>query len=118
MKVYGIVRCDTVKRARAWLDAQGIAYDFVDFRKSPPTRDLLEHWAKAVGVESLVNRRGSTWRMLSSAEQSAAADAESAIALMLARPTVIKRPVVESAHALVVGFDAADYARRFGAVRR
>ena len=113
MKLHGIANCDTVKKARAWLDANAIGYEWIDFRKSPPSRATLERWAGAAGWEKLLNRRGTTWRKVPPEQQSAVRDAASAIALMQARPTLIKRPVIETDGEVSVGFDTEDYARRF-----
>src|ERR1043166_1002589 len=97
MKVYGIVNCNTVKAARAWLDRRELDYEFVDFKKTPPTRELLERWCRTFGWESVLNRRGTPWRLLPPAAQANVKDEKSAIALMLEKPTVIKRPVVDDA---------------------
>ena len=93
--LYGIPNCDTVKRTRAWLQARGVPHRFHDFKKDgvPPQR--LDAWVAAVGWEALVNRRGTTWRKLDEAARAAVADAAAARALMLAVPSVIRRPVVE-----------------------
>jgi Spx/MgsR family transcriptional regulator len=108
--VYGIPNCDTVKRARAWLDARGSGYTFHDFRKAGVPQQRLEAWLKAAGWETLLNRRGTTWRQLNAAAQARVVDAESARALMLQQPSVIKRPVVEWDDGRVsVGFDAASW---------
>jgi Spx/MgsR family transcriptional regulator len=116
VNLYGIANCDSVKKARVWLDLHGVAYAFVDLRRTPPSAALLARWIAQVGFEALVNRRGTTWRSLESQEQAAVRDARSAQALMAAHPTVIKRPVIEARDMLVVGFDAADYARRFATI--
>jgi arsenate reductase len=116
LKLHGVPNCDTVKKARAWLDAHGIEHTLVDFRKSPPSVAQLDRWIGDAGWERLVNRRGTTWRTLGADAQAAVRDAASARALMAAKPTVIKRPVVETPQGLVVGFDADLWARRF--VRR
>jgi Spx/MgsR family transcriptional regulator len=113
IRVHGIVSCDTVRRARAWLDGRGVDYEFVDFRKAPPVRAALARWCAAVGWETLLNRRGTTWRKLAAADQARVVDAPSAIEALLAHPTAIKRPVVEMGDAVVVGFDPADWERRF-----
>jgi Spx/MgsR family transcriptional regulator len=113
MKLHGIVNCDTVKKARAWLDARGIAYEWVDLRKSPPSSGDLARWSRAVGWETLLNRRGTTWRALDDATKATATDAASAIVLMEARPTLIKRPVLEAGRDVIVGFAPDDYAARF-----
>ena len=112
MKVYGIVNCNTVKAARAWLAAHGHDYEFVDFKKTPPTRELLARWSAAFGWESMLNRRGTTWRLLPPAAQARVKDEKSAIALMLDKPTVIKRPVVEDGKTRLIGFDEAEYAKK------
>ena len=106
MIVYGIPNCDSVKRARAWLAAKRIAAAFHDFKKQgvPPAR--LDAWIAAVGWELLVNRKGTTWRQLDDAARAAVRDAASARALMLAHPSVIKRPVIEwPAGAVTVGVE-------------
>jgi arsenate reductase (glutaredoxin) len=93
--LYGIPNCDTVKKARAWLDAQGLAYGFHDFKKTGVPAERLDRWMQQLGWEKLLNRQGTTWRKLDAAEQAEVKDAASARALMLLQPSVIKRPVVE-----------------------
>jgi Spx/MgsR family transcriptional regulator len=117
MKVHGIVNCDTVRKARAWLGERGVEYEFVDLRKTPPSRTALARWCAVVGWETLLNRRGTTWRKLAPALQARVVDATSAIDAMLAHPSAIKRPVVEAGVDVIVGFDPADWERRF-ATRR
>ena len=113
--VYGIPNCDTVKKARAWLAAQGAGHEFHDFKKQGVPPDHLAHWLQAAGWQKLLNRQGTTWRKLDAATQAAAADEAVARALMLAQPSVIKRPVVQWADAQVtVGFAPDDWARRLG----
>jgi Spx/MgsR family transcriptional regulator len=113
MQVHGIVNCDSVKKARTWFDARGVAYQWIDFRKSPPAIADLARWCRAVGWETLLNRRGTTWRALDDAAKAAVVDERSAIALMAAQPTLVKRPVVEAHGDVVVGFSEADYEARF-----
>jgi arsenate reductase len=111
--VYGIPNCDTVKRARAWLTGHGIAHEFHDYKKQGVPEARLAAWSHTLGWEPLVNRKGTTWRKLDAAEQSRVQDAASAQALMLANPSVIKRPVVEWADGgLTVGFDPAQWQER------
>lgn len=109
--LYGIGNCDTVKKACAWLSAQGVAYQFHDFKKHGVPADQLIAWLAAAGWEKLVNRQGTTWRKLDAATQAAVCDATSASALLQAHPNAIKRPVVEWCHGgdthISVGFDAA-----------
>jgi Spx/MgsR family transcriptional regulator len=108
--LYGIPNCDTVKKARAWLDAQGVAYAFHDFKKAGVPADRLADWSREVGWERLVNRQGTTWRKLDAAQQAAVHDDASARALMAREPSVIKRPVVEWPGRTTVGFDPQAWA--------
>lgn len=107
LTVYGLAQCDTVKRARQWLQAHGLNHQFVDFKKTPPSAQQITAWADAVGWETLLNKRGTTWRKLDAATQAGVHDAASAVALLVAHPSAIKRPVVEGGATLLVGFDAA-----------
>jgi len=93
--VFGIPHCDTVKKARLWLQAQGLAHHFHDFKKDGVPPDALARWIQALGWEVLLNRKGTTWRKLDAALQASVTDAASAAALMLAQASVIKRPVVQ-----------------------
>ena len=109
--VYGISNCDTVKKARAWLSAQGLAYSFHDFRKHGVPVDKLPAWASAVGWEKLLNRQGTTWRNLDAATQASAETPHGAQKLALANPSIIKRPVVQWPNGdVTVGFDDARWA--------
>lgn len=104
--VYGIPNCNTVKKARTWLDEQGQPFAFHDYKKQGVPADRLDAWIKQVGWEVLVNRQGTTWRQLDDATKAGVVDATSARALMLDKASVIKRPVVEqTGQVLVVGFD-------------
>lgn len=109
LTVYGLSQCDTVRRARQWLDAQGLEYRLVDFKKTPPSAAQIAAWADGVGWDILLNRRGTTWRKLDPATQSGVVDAASAVALLAQYPSAIKRPVVEGGKALLVGFDPAQW---------
>lgn len=107
MFVYGIPNCDTVKRARAWLAEQGIEYRFHDFKKAGVPEARLDAWLHEAGWQTLLNRQGSTWRKLDDTHKAAVTGSAPARALMLASPSVIKRPVVEWPDGrLTVGFDA------------
>lgn len=108
MKLYGIPNCDTVKKARAWLDAHGVAYDFQDYKKVGVDEAALRAWVARLGWEKLLNRAGTTFRKLPDAAK-ADLDAEKAVALMLANPSAIKRPVAVKDAALLVGFDTVQY---------
>ena len=110
--IYGINNCDTMKKARAWLDARKVAYAFHDYKTAGIDRTRLEGWAKAVGWETLLNRAGTTFRKLPDAAK-AGLDAKKAIGLMLAQPSMIKRPVLEIGRRLLVGFKPDAYAAAF-----
>lgn len=107
--IYGIKNCDTMKKARAALDSAGIAYAFHDYKAAGITQEKLEAWIGQVGWEKLVNKAGTTFRKLPDAER-ADLDEGKAIALMIAHPSLIKRPVLEAGGRLLVGFDPAAYA--------
>jgi len=110
LTLHGIKNCDTVKKARAWIEAKGVAYRFRDYKAEPPTRAELEAWAQELGWERLLNRAGTTFRKLPDAGK-ADLDAGKAIALMLAHPSAIKRPLVEGPKGRLLGFDPADWAK-------
>ena len=106
--LYGIANCDTVRKARAWLTGQTINHDFYDFKKCGVPADRLLAWINAFGSEKLLNRQGSTWRKLGAAAQSTADSVSSMQALMLANPSLIRRPVVEwggTGLQITIGFD-------------
>lgn len=111
LTVYGIPNCDTVKKARAWLTAHGVAYQFHDFKKQGVPAELLPNWLTQAGESVLLNRKGTTWRKLDEATRAAVVDDASATTLMLAQPSVIKRPVVTWPDGRIsVGFDEAGFA--------
>ncbi len=103
MTVYGIRNCDTVKKARAWLEGERVAYDFHDYKTAGVDRAKLEGWVDRLGWEALLNRAGTTFRKLPDAEKGGL-DAAKAVDLMLAQPSMIKRPVLERKGTLLVGF--------------
>jgi len=109
MKIYGIKNCNTVKKALDWLNKEGISYEFQDFKKLGVSEPTLKAWEKEVSWETLVNRKGTTWRSLSDAEKAAVTDEASANRLMQAKTSVIKRPIIESPKGLIVGFDEGEY---------
>jgi Spx/MgsR family transcriptional regulator len=106
---YGIPNCDTVKKARAWLEAKGIAYTFHDYKKEGADPAKLRQWIAAKGWETVLNRRGTAFRKLDPA-QTADLDADKAVPLMVASPSTIKRPVVEHPGGLLIGFDPGEWA--------
>jgi Spx/MgsR family transcriptional regulator len=105
---YGIPNCDTVKKARTWLEANGIEYAFHDYKKAGADPARLAAWSDVVGWEALLNRRGTTFRGLSEADK-ADIDRDKALRLMAASPSLIKRPVVEHAGGVLVGFDPGEW---------
>lgn len=110
--LYGIKNCDTMKKARAWLDAHGVAYDFHDYKSAGIDRAHLDRWCKQAGWETVLNRSGTTFRKLPDADKAGLTQSK-AIALMIAQPSMIKRPVLSRGNALLVGFDPDAYARLF-----
>ncbi len=114
LTLYGIPNCDTVKKARQWLDANGVAYDFHDYKKAGVPEAALADWVDTLGWEVLLNRRGTTFRKLSD-DDKADIDAAKAVRLMIANPSIIKRPVVTTLEGEpLVGFDEAAWAARLG----
>ena len=113
IEVYGIANCDTVKKARKWLDARAIDYRFHDYKKEGANPARLEEWIAAKGWEAVLNRRGTTFRKLDDADR-AEIGAAKAVRLMEAHPSAIKRPVVEHPGGLLVGFDEAEWAEALG----
>ena len=111
--MYGIRNCTTVKKARDWLEAQGVAYDFHDYRLAGIAPAKLVQWSKKVGWEALLNRAGMTFRKLGAADKTALTE-DKALALMRAQPTLIKRPLLEIGGRIVLGFKAELYAGEVG----
>lgn len=110
MKVYGIKNCSTVKKALSWLDKHQIAYEFHDFRKLGIDEHTLKKWISEVGLDHLLNRRGTTWRTVPlDIQQSAVTNEDEAIKLMLEKTSVIKRPVLETSKGTMLGFDEEKY---------
>ena len=111
--LYGIKNCDTMKKARAWLDAHGVAYAFHDYKAEGIAREKLVAWCRDVGWEVLLNRAGTTFRALPEDDKANLTEAK-AVKLMLAQPSMIKRPVLAHGGRLVVGFKPEIYAAAFG----
>ncbi|GGC91222.1 ArsC family reductase [Undibacterium terreum] len=118
--LYGIPNCDTVKKARTWLQDKGVDFVFHDFKKNGLERSTVEDWLKHVSLDVLINRKGTTWRALSDEQKASAADTDAAIALMLTSPSIIKRPVLQQADTksakakqVDVGFSAQQYEQLF-----
>lgn len=110
--LYGISNCDTIKKAKKWLEAQGIEYRFHDYRKDGLDADQLKGWSDELGWELLLNKRGTTWRQQSD-EVKANIDEASALALMLEHPAMIKRPLLDTGSVRKVGFKDTEYAALF-----
>jgi arsenate reductase len=110
MVVYGIPNCNTVKKAQDWLKQNKVEYTFHDFKKAGVTAYKLHEWTKQLGWQALVNKKGTTWRQLDPKVQERVVDEASAIALMLEKTSVIKRPVVETKKGIILGFDEDLYA--------
>lgn len=109
LTLYAIPNCDTVKKARKWLADRDIDYRFHDYKKADVPEEKLRDWVAQRGWEAICNKRGMTWRKLSDEQKVGITDDASAIALMVEQPSVIKRPIIEGAGELVIGFDEAAY---------
>ncbi|TQI81623.1 Spx/MgsR family transcriptional regulator [Serratia fonticola] len=109
-KLYGIKNCDTIKKARRWLEEHGVAYQFHDYRADGLNEQLLRDFVERLGWQPLLNTRGTTWRKLDEAQRNACDNADAAIALMLEQPAIIKRPLLDDGkgHALL-GFSSESY---------
>jgi arsenate reductase len=112
LTMYGIPNCDTIKKARTWLEQHKVDYTFHDYKKQGIDKALLEGWIKQVGWETLLNRAGTTFKKLPDADKSGLTE-KKAIALMLAQPSMIKRPVLERKGRITVGFKPDEYAKLF-----
>jgi arsenate reductase len=108
--IYGIKNCDTMKKARAWLDSHGVAYSFHDYKAAGISKDKLKRWADELGWETLLNRAGTTFRKLPDADKEGLNERK-ALGLMLAQPSMVKRPVLEVGGKLLVGFKPEIYAK-------
>jgi arsenate reductase (glutaredoxin) len=110
--IYGIKNCDTMKKARAWLDQRGVAYAFHDYKTAGIERDRLDGWAQKVGWEILLNRAGTTFKKLPDKDKESITE-KKALALMVAQPSMIKRPVLDIGGKLLVGFKPEQYEKAF-----
>ncbi len=106
--MYGIPNCDTIKKARKWLEANGVDYEFHNYKKDGVPEKQLSRWVKDKGWEVLLNKRGTTWRKLDDKTKNSVNE-KSAIKIMLGNPSIIKRPVLESGRKLLVGFNDTEY---------
>lgn len=113
LTMYAIPNCDTVKKARNWLEEHGVEYVFHDYKKQGVPEKNLREWVKAQGWENVCNKKGMTWRKLDDAEKARIKDDATSIALMLEKHSVIKRPIIEDGKQLVVGFDKEAYEKAF-----
>jgi arsenate reductase (glutaredoxin) len=110
--MYGIRNCDTIKKARAWLEAQGVAYEFHDYKVAGIDETRLRGWAREFGWEKLLNRAGTTFRQLPDADKESL-DEDKAVALMRSQPSMIKRPVLDFGDRRLLGFSSASYREAF-----
>ena len=115
--LYGIPNCDTVKKARTWLADNGHDFTFHDFKKQGLSSELVQGWLKDLDWETLVNRKGMTWRNLSDERKAQVNDADSATDLMLENPSVIKRPVLQGVGPVSVGFSSDAYTSKFASAK-
>jgi len=106
--MYGIPNCDSIKKARRFLDARQVAYSFHDFKKLGVNQNKLQDWCTALGYEKLINRRGTTWRNLSE-EIKQSMNKKTALQLMQSQPSIIKRPILETGEKILCGFDQSEY---------
>jgi arsenate reductase len=113
VKIHGIKNCDTMKKAFAWLDAHGIAYDFHDYKKVGVTDAQLFRWSDVAGWETVLNRAGTTFRKLPDADQHGLTH-DKAVALMITNPSMIKRPILEAGDTIEIGFKPERYTALFG----
>jgi len=107
--LYGIKNCDTIKKAKKWLEEQQIAYQFHDYRADGLDAELLRTFIEQLGWESLLNTRGTTWRKLNESVRQSINNADSAAELMLAQPAIIKRPLLAHNHRMLLGFNPDQY---------
>ncbi len=110
IKIYGIPNCDTMKKARKWLESNNLDYEFHDYKKQGVPEEKLQHWVKIAGWETVLNKRGTTWRKLDEDIKNNI-DETSAIQVMLENPSAIKRPVLEKDNMLLIGFREDEYKR-------
>ena len=111
--IYGIKNCDTMKKAFVWLDKAGVAYDFHDYKKAGVSKGDLEKWCKAAGWETVLNRAGTTFKKLPESDKEGLTERK-AIALMMAQPSMIKRPVLDDGKHLLIGFKPDEYEKELG----
>lgn len=111
--MYGIKNCDTIKKARAWLDGHAVAYEFHDYKAAGLDRARLEKWCEQLGWETVLNRAGTTFRKLPAADKEGLT-ARKALTLMLAQPSMIKRPILDTDRKLLIGYKPEEYAATFG----
>ena len=114
IQLYGIANCDTVKKARAWLQEQQINFEFIDFKKQAPSAELITNWLQTIPLETLLNKKGTTWRKLSEEQKAQANSEEEIVALMIAYPSLIKRPILSiNQQHYYVGFQTELYSTLF-----
>lgn len=112
-QLYGIPNCNSVKKARQWLDESAISYEFINFKTTPPSKAQIQTWLEEIGSEKLINRQGTTWRKLSEEEKHLAESEEGIIQLLQAKPSLIKRPLLAYQQHYSVGFSLEHYQTLF-----
>lgn len=112
LNVYGIKNCNTVKKALDWLSQNNIAYNFHDFKKEPATLEKLQEWEKLTTWDTLLNKKGTTWKKLSPEEQQSVINADTANVVLLKNNSMIKRPIIELEDSLILGFDENIYTEK------
>ena len=114
MTLYGIKNCNTVKKAIAWLNSHNISFDFHDYKKQGISESKLQEWSGQLGIDSLINRKGTTWRKLDEEQKESAKNEQNAIRLLAANTSLIKRPLIEeNGKVLTLGFDENEYVKKF-----
>ena len=113
--IYGIKSCSTMKKAFTKLDELGVSYDFHDYKKQGIDKESVQRWVNELGIDKVLNKRGTTWRKLSESDQQALSQTDTALTVLIANPSVIKRPVTADGTQVVLGFDAERYNQLFGA---
>lgn len=109
MKLYGIKNCDTVQKACKWLNQNGVTYKFYDYKKHSLSKELLEKWIKTISIENIINKRSTTYKKLSDTDKNNLNDITTAINIIIANPSIIKRPIIDTGKKLIVGFDIVEY---------
>lgn len=112
LTIYGIKNCDTMKKAMKWLDEQGIDYHFHDYKKEGVPESALQQWLDALGWETVINKRGTTWRNNLTDDEKTSMDAQKAVPVALENPSIVKRPILQNDNLILAGFNASEWAEK------